>query len=214
MKLLSGIGVALFVVAALILYVGFDTNPTAFSGYAAVPFVLTDAGLFSLAVVSLGLSRSNVSVTHQKSVMTTILIIGTLLVPATLFFAPSYTGCLGCNLSPPLLVTGSITVPSNSGNGTLTVQIRNAENKEAITAIALMVSGLSNTPAILNASALEMMYQGTLVSPGNPLPVGQMAVGSVNVENMKVGTNYAIQVSASLQNGFSSSVTITITTQV
>lgn len=96
-------------------------------------------------------------------------------------------------------VSGSLHVPTGSGQGTLDVIVYNGLN-ESIVAMSVDFGVLSapNGPMIFN-------YSGSLVSSSNPLPFGKTAVGLSTVQSgtqgLYFGYGYSINVRLTLQDG-------------
>lgn len=93
------------------------------------------------------------------------------------------------------LVAGTLTVPLGSGNGTLTVQVRDPSTASS------PVTGITFSSPISNVHSLVLMYQGQPVSPSNPLSLGDTACNSIGVENVTAGDAYTVGVNLTLLGG-------------
>ena len=109
----------------------------------------------------------------------------------------------------PAVISGMLSVPTGSGNGTLTVNLRN-EASSPITSATFAGTG---PDSISNVSSLALMYQDRPLSTSNPLPVGDTACNSVQVENITAGDTYAFEATTSFQNG-SNLQTVSMTAQI
>jgi len=218
MKLLTATGIALLLSGMLAVVWTYNLNPNDFNSNLFAPIILLMVfGTVILGLVSLTLVRLQIPRVRVRVIAVVFLIVA-LSVPATFFYAQqtSLVGCLCTGTSLPIVVTGSITVPSSYGNGTLTLQIRNNQNSP-ITSVNLTNVGQSpsnsSIPSISNLSAFEAMYLGELISATNPLPVNQTATGSLTVSNVQAGTTYEMVVAATFQPNGSSFETLSITAQ-
>jgi hypothetical protein len=98
-----------------------------------------------------------------------------------------------------ILVTGTMSVPSSSGNGTLTMEVLDPSSASSpVTGITFSDDGPS---PISNVGSLILMYQGQPVSPSNPLALGDTACNSIEVEKVTAGDTYTIGVNLTLQGG-------------
>jgi hypothetical protein len=111
-----------------------------------------------------------------------------------------------------MVVSGSIVVPSGTGNGTLSIEVKDLENFP-LTTVTFSNEGLANSTTIPNVGSMVLLYQGSPVSPANPLPIGATAEGSLQVTNVTGGVNYEISVQGTFQNGASSFQTMSMTAQ-
>ncbi len=218
MKLLTATGVALFLSGLLAVVWTYSVNPSDFHSNIFNPIIILMVfGTVILGLVSLSLARLQIPRVRVKVIAVVFLIVA-LSVPATFFYAQqtSLVGCLCTGTGVPIVITGSITVPSSYGNGTLTLQIRNNQNSP-ITSVSLTSVGQSpansSIPSISNLSAFEAMYLGEVISATNPLPVNQTATGSLAVTNVQAGTTYEMVVVATFQPNGSSHQTLSITAQ-
>jgi hypothetical protein len=220
MKLLTATGVALLLSGMLAVVWTYNLNPNDFDSNLYAPIILLMVfGTVILGLASFSLARLQIPRVRVRVIAVVFLIIA-LSVPATFFYAQqtSLIGCLctGTGTRVPIIVTGSITVPSSYGNGTLTLQIRNDQNSP-ITSVNLTNVGPSpansSIPSISNLSAFEAMYLGEVISATNPLPVNQTATGSLAVTNVQAGTTYEMVVAATFQPNGSSYQTLSITAQ-
>ena len=218
MKLLTATGVALFLSGLLAVVWTYSVNPSDFDSNIFNPIIILMVfGTVILGLVSWAWPACRFHVVRVKVIAVVFLIIA-LSVPATFFYAEqtSLVGCLCTGTGVPIVITGSITVPSSYGNGTLTLQIRNNQNSP-ITSVSLTSVGQSpansSIPSISNLSAFEAMYLGEVISATNPLPVNQTATGSLAVTNVQAGTTYEMVVVATFQPNGSSHQTLSITAQ-
>jgi hypothetical protein len=123
-----------------------------------------------------------------------------LLVGATLVILAATTGkvgCLGpCQAGDPYLVIISGTLsPTSSDNWNLTVWAKDTA-LNPVTAISVVSS-----PNLPQATSLTFDYKGAIVSTSNPIPVGQVAYGSLSVDNLTAGASYEMTISIVVQNG-------------
>lgn len=108
-----------------------------------------------------------------------------------------------------VLVDGSLSAPSGSGNGNLTVRVLNP-NAGNLPVVAVSFSSSGST-SISNVGSLVLLYQGQPVSASNPLPGGATACNSIAVQNVAVGDVYAIAVNVTLQGGSQQHLTLEAT---
>jgi len=114
------------------------------------------------------------------------------------------TGLVGSLGLLPFAASGSINVAPISGDGTVTTQVRDTSGL-SITSITLSNSGLPNDSTIPTIGNLVLLYQGSPVSPGNPLPAGAAASGTLQasdlIANLTTGAMYSMDVNAIFSNG-------------
>lgn len=186
---------SLFIGAAL-----YELNPSNF--YFGLGSLLWSGPIFSLAIlgiVSLLLGRKNVRVPRSNLIAAVFLVVG-ILVPSffgyAVYIAPPIVGCLGpCNAGDPYLVTisGSL-IPTSSGHWNLTIW---AKDTALYPAAAISVANSSDLP---QTTSLTFYYKGAMVSASNPIPVGQVASGSLSVNNLTEGASYEMTISMVVQN--------------
>ena len=215
MKLLTATGVGLLLSGMLALVWIYWLNPPDFAGNPSSPVaLLLVLGPLALGIVSFALARVPMRRIHTRT-LAAIFVICTLSVPATIIYAqasPTTVGCLGCG--GRVIVSGSIIVPSGHGNGTLSVEVRDSMSLNvSLTKITFSNIGLANSTTIPNVSSMVLLYQGTQVSPTNPLPDGATAAGSLQVSNVTAGADYVISVQGSFQSGGSWGSILSITAQ-
>ncbi len=218
MKLLTATGIVLLLSGLLAVVWTYSLNPNDFDSNLFAPIILLMVfGTVILGLVSLSLARLQIPRVRVRVIAVVFLTVA-LSVPATFFYAQqtSLVGCLCTGTGVPIVIIGSITVPSSYGNGTLTLQIRNDQNNP-ITSVSLTNVGQSpansSIPSISNLSAFEAMYLGQVIRATNPLPVNQTATGSLAVTNVRAGTTYEMVVVATFQPNGSSHQTLSITAQ-
>ena len=206
MKLLTAVGVALLLSCLSAVTWTYALNPPDFDHNIFDPLVLLMVlGTAILAMTSFGLARIHLQRVHARAIAALFLIVA-LSVPGIFYYADetSYVGCLcsGTN-GPPMLVSGSIVVPTGSGNGTLSVQVRDESSQGAFITAVDFTNEIPTTSqmTIPNVSSLKLTYQGTPVSPTNPLPIGATATGSLEISNATGGANYAMGIKGTFQNG-------------
>jgi hypothetical protein len=205
MKLLTGVGIALILSCLFAVTWTYELNPSDFSNNIFNPVVLLMVlATAILSITSFSLTRIHLKQIHTRVIAAVFLIVA-LSVPGIFYYAneTSYVGCLcsGTN-GPPMLISASIVVPTGSGNGTLSVQIRDDNSEGAsITAVSFTNERLNNVTTIPNINSLELTYQGRPVSATNPLPIGATAAGSLDVSNIAGGIIYNIGIEGTFQNG-------------
>jgi hypothetical protein len=217
MKLLTAVGIALLLSGLSAVAWTYELNPSDFTFNVFVPLVLLMVlGTVILSIVSFALARIPLQRVHAR-VMAILFLIVAFSVPATFYYAQE-TSLVGCLCSgtggPSLVTTGSISVPTGAGNGTLSVQVRNNGPDDAsITALDLTNQGLTNTTTIPNVSSIALLYQGEPVSTTNPLPFGATAAGSLQISNATAGITYEMTVHGTFVNDGSSTEAFSISAQ-
>lgn len=98
------------------------------------------------------------------------------------------------------IVSGSLSVPTGSGNGTLTVAVKDRVGTPPVTSITFGDLDLGPT-SFPNTPQLVLTTQGQPVSEANPLQPGATACGSVEVQNVTAGDTYSINVDLAFGNG-------------
>jgi hypothetical protein len=202
MKLLTGVGIVLLLSSLLTAVLIYEKSPSDFNSelFNPVVFLLT-VGAFTLGVLSFCLTEIPLSRIHVRVIAVAFLILA-LSVPVASHYAGQVAKVSGTSGTPPWIVSGSISVPSVSGNGIVSMELQDLNPDNAsITAVYFTNEGLSNVMIIPNISSLELMYQGRQVSSVNPLPVGASAIGSLKISNVTDGMTYEINVKATFQNG-------------
>ena len=140
-----------------------------------------------------------------------VFVVSALSVPATILYAQetSYVGCLCSGTGAP-----SILVPTGTGNGTLSIQVRNqSPDGSSITTLDLTNQGLTNTTTIPNVGSVVLLYLGEPVSTANPLPLGATAAGSLQISNATAGVSYEMTIHATFPNNDSYFQTFSMTAE-
>ncbi|MGA2199885.1 MAG: hypothetical protein ABSG45_08105, partial [Nitrososphaerales archaeon] len=155
-------------------------------------------GLFALAGLALGSSRLNPR--HSYAIAIALVVVGVGIITSSVVLAETtgQVGCLGpCgNGGGATYISGSITVPAGSNNGTLALEVRTyGTDPLSITSITL-----TNTTIPSNVSGFEFIYLGKAVSVSNPLPWNYTASGSMTVANVAAGKSYDISYVVTLSN--------------
>ena len=181
--------------------------------------------LVGLAVVAFGLSKKHLSQRYARIIATAFVITG-LIVPAV--FGAVAVCAIDCQGVGPAVIpayaTGTIVVPSGSGNGTFTLQVKD-NGPGLISSITLSntdigscsfqsSSGQSGPCApVPDVSTLIMTYKGQPVSPSNPVALGGTAKGSMLVYNVTAGVVYGIQVDSAFTDGNAAQSSLPVTAQ-
>ena len=217
MKLLTATGTGLLLSSLLALVWLYKLDPAAFTDNLFFPIeLLLVLGPVALGIVSFALARVPMGRTRTR-VIAAVFVVCALSVPATILYAQetSYVGCLCSGTgAPSILSTGSILVPTGTGNGTLSIQVRNqSPDGSSITSLDLTNQGLTNTTTIPNVGSVVLLYLGEPVSTANPLPLGATAAGSLQISNATAGVSYEMTIHATFPNDDSYFQTFSMTAQ-
>jgi hypothetical protein len=135
------------------------------------------------------------------------LAIGAVVADLTLF--PS-TGLSVGTHQPLLTLFGTMTVSSGSGAGVLSLEVKNAANSPFV---SIEVSSISPSLAGV-VDNLIFIYNGTVVSESNPLPIGASANGMYDVgSGANAGSVYSVIATVTLGDGQGVTADATITVQ-
>jgi hypothetical protein len=143
-------------------------------------------------------------------------------------------GVLTLSKSPAYAVNGTLVVPNGTGNGTLTVEVHddaiNEENPNNYSVNTFYMTAVipttltlptrmgavnaTTTTIVANVSDLGLTYDGSPVSPTNPVPAGGSVTGSINVADVTAGVEYQVNIVIHFSNDESASGTLSITAQL
>ena len=134
------------------------------------------------------------------------LAIGAVVADLTLFPSTGLTD----GVTPLVTLTGTMTVSSGSGAGTLILTVRNSANYPFV---GIEVSSI--VPSIVGAVGnVVFVYNGTAVDESSPLPIGTAANGIYGFHSgASVGTNYSVIATVILGDGQTVTADATITVQ-
>jgi hypothetical protein len=222
LKLLAVAGILLLLTGAAFVGWIYEVNPSDFASNisgALSPWLAL--GLFASGIISLVLTRVHLRQVQARAIAI-VFIIFALSVPGLVYYANQngQVGCLGCSVTGalPFVTTGTILVQPGTGNGTLSVQLRNFnEPGSQIIGVSFINECPNDCPGsngtISNVGTIVMMYQGNPVGSQNPLPVGPTATGQISVRGMIVGAQYNMDVVATFQGGTKVTQTMDLTAQ-
>ena len=181
-----------------------------YSSFLQPPISQAAIGVFLLAAISFLLAGRRLTRGQGVVAAVTLLAFGI----GFVLIGSFTTGLVG-SLGPlPFAASGSINAAPVSGDGTVTIQVRDTSGL-SITSITLSNSGLPNASTIPTIGNLVLLYQGRSVSSGNPLPAGATASGTLQasdlIANLMTGAMYSMDVNAIFSNGSHLEQTLSVT---
>lgn len=100
-------------------------------------------------------------------------------------------GSGACPGNPGLVTISGSLVAQPSGIGNLTLNVKN-------TAIAPLSRIIVINSSLPSSTSIEFYYNGAVVSNLNALPVGKIAMGSLQVGNVTGGSDYHMTISTTI----------------
>jgi len=166
------------------------------------------AALAGLVVVAGVILVRQFRLGHRGWYRWVILAIAVALVASTLWTAGTAYAGYAQGTNPDnyeILITGagSIAVPVSPGPGNLSLMVRNGGNEP----ISEIGAGSTSLPQV---AGVAFYFNGGKVSPSHVLPVGSTATGFMQVENVTVGDNYEVVVTAMFVDGHNQTIVLSV----